>query len=856
MHRLPVILIICAAFVSSVFSEEQVVDSVGNVLSDFSFEEGGTNWNFFGSEIGDVARSGNAGLTVINEVRNWSGADQLIALPEGAANITVSGWIKTEDVVQGRENWENARISIEYRDAEGNLVGGYPAAVAQVTGTTDWTHYTRSYRVMPAARVLQVQCALGNATGAAYFDDITVTIRDSEGNLLEQGALTGVMDKGDWYALDINNTASGSHFVDWSGLLHTPAGKHGFLTVKDGKFYFEDGTPARFWGTNLVAADVFASDEEIDSLVSRLSKMGANLLRLHHMDAPWSVPNIFGNVEGTRELCPGSMRQLDYLIHRCKEEGIYIFLDLLVHREFTEADGVEHTPPDLGGKQIGFFSEKIIELQKEFNEQLLNHVNEFTEVAYKDEPAIVASALINESTIFGAFSGDILTPPYRQELQDLWAESEFGDKTLATFDLDWQNDRPRLRLEFADADIEESIQFLSSVEKGYFRTLSDHLRDLGVKYPLAGSNMPLPLLAMLRNNAVLDFMASNDYWDHPEVWKINDDWDNILFAPFHNRSQFRNPNASAIQNKSYYRVKDLPFVITEWNHCYPNEYVLEGVPLMAAYSALQGWDAVLQFDFNLHTLGRDRIRNYTLSVQPEDVAQWVMAAPLFLRGDVQTAPGMIVEGITQEQLDDIPNYSNMLEFNYHLPFITRVAKSFDGQSEGDIDDYAQFFSRDSGIIRSETGELLLNSQTGYLKIDAPRVQGVSGFISDINFDFPLFSSEIENKHASIFAVSADGEDLTESKHFYLVVTGPAKMSGQVYDPTRNLLKDPGEGEVLVQVIEGNVTFNEVADGRVTVYPLALDGSRGRRMRLRRSRGTAGVLRLNRGRTLVYEVVIN
>jgi hypothetical protein len=214
--------------------------------------------------------------------------------------------------------------------------------------------------------------------------------------------------------------------------------------------------------------------------------------------------------------------------------------------------------------------------------------------------------------------------------------------------------------------------------------MRDHLRGAGARYPLAGSNMPLPLLAMLRDNSELDIICSNDYWDHPQVWKIGDDWDRILEAPFNNRSQLRNLRASAIQNKSYYRVAGKPFIMTEWNHCYPNEYVLEGVPLIAAYGALQGWNGILQFDFNLQRYGVDRILNYKLSVQPEDVAQWVMAAPLFLRGDVKTAPGLVVEGITEEQYGDVPNYSGMLWENYHLPFITRVAKRFDGESGGNI----------------------------------------------------------------------------------------------------------------------------------------------------------------------------
>jgi len=749
---------------------------------------------------------------------------------------------------------------------------------------------------------------------------------------------SGIMDTGEWYPIKSGtntnaNAPFGSHYVNWSHLLDAPAGKHGFLKAKDGNLYFDDGTPARFWGTNLVARDVFAPDAHIDSAVSRLAKMGCNMLRLHHMDAPWTSPNIFGNAEGTRTLSKESMRQLDYLISRCKERGIYIFLDFLVHREFTEADGVDDRPPDLGGKQVGFFSRKLIDLQKEYIANLLNHVNQFTGVAYKDEPAIAASEFINESTIFTSFSGDILTPAYRKELDSLWenwllkeevksvpvkrnptkpavkkssaaksssktatAKSEYAKfksisdkstaqpepetaepdmgttgfakieqpefvslassyKSLAVFGLDWKGDRVWLKRASNTGDVKESIKFLSDLERKYFIEMRDYFRGLGGRYVLAGSNMPLPLLVMLRDNTELDLICSNDYWDHPQVWKIGDDWNRILEAPFHNRSQLRSLRASSVVSKSYYRVANKPFILTEWNHCYPNEYVLEGVPLMAAYGALQGWHGMLQFDFNLQNLGVDRIQNYKLSVQPEDVAQWVMAAPLFLRGDVKTAPNAVVEGVLEERYGDLPNYSDELENNYRLPFITRVAKSFDRGSSENVNQYDKYYDRAAGVITSETGELTMNEKLGYMRIDAPRVQGVSGFIGGRGerYDFPSFRCELSNKHASIFVVSADGANLVASKRFYIVAVGPAKMSGQRYDDSRGKLKDAGSGEVLTQVLNGKITFKKVGGNKLQIFPLNIDGTRGKAMEVNKAKGAIGELDLSKGRTLVYEV---
>jgi len=81
---------------------------------------------------------------------------------------------------------------------------------------------------------------------------ITVII----GMILGQAAFAGPkdgQDDGDWYPfsfpakMDPDSPANIGKLV-----LDPPAGKHGFYKVKDGHFYFEEGTRARFWGTNLV----------------------------------------------------------------------------------------------------------------------------------------------------------------------------------------------------------------------------------------------------------------------------------------------------------------------------------------------------------------------------------------------------------------------------------------------------------------------------------------------------------------------------------------------------------------------------------------------------------------------------
>lgn len=825
----------------------------GNQLANPGFEEGAIEWAFWGGEISSVKKTGKTGIMVHNDKRKWSGIDQIVPIPKQARTITVAGWIKTDTVIQGEKPWEMARISVEFLDKNRKLRGGYPPVTGQVAGTNDWSRFTKTYDKDAGSEYVKVICALGNATGTAFFDDILCEFKDQKGNRVA-AVKSGPVDQGEWYPLAAGNAASGSHYVDWSSLLDPPAGKHGMLTDKNGQLQFSDGTPARFFGTNLVASNCFTAKDTVDSLVSRLAKMGCNLLRLHHMDAPWSTPNIFGNTEGTRQLDPIVLERLDYLIHTCKQKGIYIFLDILVHRDFTPADGVKHKPPDRGGKQVAFFSERIIELQKEYAGQLLNHKNKYTGKAYKDEPAIAASEFINESTIFVHFGGDILTEPYRKELVDLWKQSEFKEKKLAVFGLNWDT-QPLQLIAKEEGDVKGSISFLSSLEKSYFSDMEKHFRSIGVTYPLAGSNMPLPLLATLKNNAQLPLILSNTYWDHPKIWQIGGDWSRRYYAPFDNLSQLKNLSSNVIHEKTYYKVNEKPFIITEWNHCYPNEYVLEGVPFITAYACLQGWNGLLQFDFDCNALGGKRISLFSVSTSPEDVAMWVAAAPMFLRQDIAEAPGLIVEAVNEEMTGSVPNVSQFLEKLPHLPFITRVAKTFTGKGIGDPSQYAGYYNKEKKIVTSETGELILDTEKGIVRINSLRLQGAIGFISGENIDLPYFSFTVKNTHAGILAVSADGRSLKKSKHVYIVAVGPTKMSDQLYRPSRSALLEPGRLPVLAQVIKGKLTIHtHASQKKVSLIPLAVDGSTGKPVKLTRGKKGLGY-DLSTGRTHVYEMKI-
>ncbi|MEX0339809.1 MAG: cellulase family glycosylhydrolase, partial [Arenibacterium sp.] len=124
---------------------------------------------------------------------------------------------------------------------------------------------------------------------------------------------------------------------DLSALNHRPAGRHGKIQAVGDALFFADGTPARFWGANLQAYALFTTEPRfMRAHAQRLSRLGFNLVRIHHHDSHWVQPNIFGSeAQTTRKLDAFSLKKLDQWIAALKAEGLYIWLDLHVGRSFT-----------------------------------------------------------------------------------------------------------------------------------------------------------------------------------------------------------------------------------------------------------------------------------------------------------------------------------------------------------------------------------------------------------------------------------------------------------------------------------------------------------------------------------------
>ncbi len=124
----------------------------------------------------------------------------------------------------------------------------------------------------------------------------------------------------------------------------------------------------------------------INQDVSHFRRLGLDVIRLHVFDR--QISDVEGNLIANEHL-----DLFDYLVATCKRQGLYTVLTPIAwwHYHF----------PDSGFSSLYTKPQMVLDpqarrAQATYLRQFMEHVNPYTKVAYKDEPAMVAIELINE----------------------------------------------------------------------------------------------------------------------------------------------------------------------------------------------------------------------------------------------------------------------------------------------------------------------------------------------------------------------------------------------------------------------------------------------------------------------------
>lgn len=144
------------------------------LFSNGNFEDGLKNWRGNASVNSTIKKEGNNSISITSATNDWIGIDQIADLPENASTLDISLWIKSENIKQGKDSWNNGLVTIEF-SSDGKTKTGEDQNVTFVTGTTDWKNYKKRLMIPAGSKKFRVMVAMGFATGTLFVDDIAIS---------------------------------------------------------------------------------------------------------------------------------------------------------------------------------------------------------------------------------------------------------------------------------------------------------------------------------------------------------------------------------------------------------------------------------------------------------------------------------------------------------------------------------------------------------------------------------------------------------------------------------------------------------------------------------------------------------
>jgi hypothetical protein len=616
--------------------------------------------------------------------------------------------------------------------------------------------------------------------------------------------------------------------LDLRYLNEKTAGETGFvkLTPDGNGFALGNGKPVRFWS---VVTDAYRLKPDEMAIHARfLAKIGVNMVRLHTQIAP---PGPNGALTDVNEK---EINGIWRCVAAMKKEGIYCTISpyWATAKDVSQwgIDGYTGST-DLWG--LLFFNEKLQQGYKAWVKSLYTRPNPYTGIPLANDPAVAIVQVQNEDGMFfwtmqgvhpeqkaylGKKFGAWLTTKYGSltAAKQAWAgasnEKDDLENGVAAILDTWVLTQPQTGgMAKRTAD---QTQFFAVTQRKFYSDISDYYHNvLGCKQLVNASNWitadPIRLNDLERyTNSVDDVLAVNRYTGGVHIG-ANDGWRIDPGHHFTNNSCLLDPRSLPTNLK---KVVGHPMVVTESTWVSPEGYQSEGPFLIAAYESLTGVNSLYWFAaggtpeyetnpyFTFATVnGSHPLYKWTCST-PTLMGGFPAYALMFRRGYIKQGAPVVHEEraltdlwqrkdpILAEDKTFDPNrntgntggQSNLTKGVDPLAFLVGpVEVKYGGDpSATKVIDLAPFIDDSSKIVKSETGEIVLDYGKGICTVNAPSAQGATGFLSKTGVmvlnDITITSSDA---YATIACVAMDQKPLSASHKILLQIGTRARPTG-------------------------------------------------------------------------------
>lgn len=209
-----------------------------------------------------------------------------------------------------------------------------------------------------------------------------------------------------------------------AAFLNSPINSDSRIYISEDGHLIANNNRIRIFGTNITSIPTKEMAEYDAKLLSRL---GYNCIRFHHIDSTASNCLIKQSKEGKHIINEIKLDDLDYFIYELKKHGIYSNINFLTNRDINSIDGYKPEIDFIKNKKakhaIGFWNKEALQKQQEFISFLLNHINPYTNTAYKNEPALAIVEINNENGLMVSYLNgwlEEISGEYWKELEIKW----------------------------------------------------------------------------------------------------------------------------------------------------------------------------------------------------------------------------------------------------------------------------------------------------------------------------------------------------------------------------------------------------------------------------------------------------
>jgi hypothetical protein len=405
------------------------------------------------------------------------------------------------------------------------------------------------------------------------------------------------------------------------------------------------------------------------------------------------------------------------------------------------------------------------------------------------------------------------------------------------------------------------LRFLWRTEDAYWQAMQRYLKDdLKVRGVVIGTIVGCSTPNLM---ARLDAVDAHAYWQHPKF--PHREWDQEDWV-VPDRTMV-NEAGGTLPGLALRRVAGKPHTVTEYNHSAPNTYGSEGFLLLAAYGALQDWDAVYAFAYS-HRSDWDARHIpgfFDIDQHPTKMATLPAAVALFVRGDVRPAEKEVVAALDQEREADLLRTAGPWELVHagtagvprKIALIHRVAVITGGGTHAKPE-------RPAGPrYTSDTGELLWDLShkgRGVVTVNTPKSKAVIGYGGGKRFDLGGVVVEpgptAQDGWCTFTITAVEGELAGGPARLLVTATGTAENTGMKWKSSAHdsVGRAWGKAPSLVEGVPARLTLPAPA-GRVRAWALDERGQRGEALTVEDADGKAAVAFGPERRTLWYEVEV-